>query len=142
MSPDGRRTPSDRVLPVRADRGSASVALVLMMTMVVAGAALIFDGAVYLAAERQASNTAEGAARAAVATGTPSEGMSEAVARRAAVDHAALLGAAAADVVVSFPSRTSVVVTVTERRPATFARFAGAESITARARGRARLEFG
>ena len=59
----------------RDDRGSASVGLVMMVVIAVAGAALIFDGARYLAAERHASNTAEGAARAAIATGSPADGL-------------------------------------------------------------------
>ena len=54
------------------DRGSVSVGLILLVTVALAGGALVFDGARYLAAERHASNTAEGAARAAVATGSPS----------------------------------------------------------------------
>lgn len=123
------------------DRGSVSVGLVLLVVIAVAGGALIFDGARYLAAERHASNTAEGAARAAIATGSPSDGLDADVARQAAVDHAVRLGVPAADVVVTFPSRDVVVVTITERRPATFVRFSGSADLVATAQGRARLEF-
>lgn len=125
----------------RDDRGSASVGLVLLVVIVIAGSGLIFDGARYLAAERHASNTAEGAARAAVETGSPADGLDADVARQAAVAHANALGVPAADVTVSFPARDLVVVTITERRSATFVRFAGASDLVARAEGRARLEY-
>ncbi|MFN3256240.1 MAG: hypothetical protein ACE37B_11125 [Ilumatobacter sp.] len=118
-----------------------SVALVMMVVIAVAGAALIFDGARYLAAERHASNTAEGAARAAIATGSPADGLDADLARQAAIDHAGRLGVPATDVQVSFPSRDVVLVTITERRPATFVRFTGSASLVAIAEGRARLEF-
>ena len=124
-----------------SDQGSASVGLVLLVVIVIAGAGLIFDGARYLSAERHASNTAEGAARAAVATGSPSDGLRAADARQAAIAHATALGVAAGDVTVTFPSRHTVVVTITERRSTTFAKFAGASQIVATAEGRARLEF-
>ncbi len=123
------------------DRGSVSVGLILLVVIAVAGGALIFDGARYLAAERHASNTAEGAARAAVATGSPADGLDADVARQAAVDHAARLGVPASDVTVTFPSRDVVVVTVTERRAATFVRFTGSADLVASAQGRARLEY-
>jgi Flp pilus assembly protein TadG len=126
---------------IRNDQGSASVGLVLLVVIVIAGAGLIFDGARYLSAERHASNTAEGAARAAVATGSPSDGLQAADARQAAVDHANALGVPASDVSVSFPTRDTVVVTITERRSTTFAKFAGASQIVATAQGRARLEY-
>ena len=101
----------------------------------------MFDGARYLAAERHASNTAEGAARAAVATGSPSDGLDANIARQAAIDHAVRLGVAAEDVAVAFPAGDVVVVTITERRPATFIRFTGNASLVAVAEGRARLEY-
>ncbi|MEP1123711.1 MAG: pilus assembly protein TadG-related protein [Ilumatobacter sp.] len=126
---------------IRNDQGSASVGLVLLVVIVIAGAGLIFDGARYLSAERHASNTAEGAARAAVATGSPSDGLQAADARQAAVDHATALGVPASDVSVSFPTRDTVVVAITERRSTTFAKFAGASQIVATAQGRARLEY-
>jgi Flp pilus assembly protein TadG len=125
----------------RGDEGSVSVGLVLIVVIALAGAVLIFDGARYLAAERHASNTAEGAARAAIATGSPSNGLDADVARQAAVDHAGLLGVDAVDVAVSFPTRDVVVVTITERRPATFVRFTGSASLVATATGTARLEY-
>ena len=89
------------------DSGSVSVGLVLLVVIAVAGAALIFDGARYLAAERHASNTAEGAARAAIATGSPADGLDADLARQAAIDHAGQLGVAATDVQsrVSVPRR-------------------------------------
>ncbi|WP_420451772.1 pilus assembly protein TadG-related protein [Ilumatobacter sp.] len=126
---------------VRDDRGSASVGLVLLVVIVIAGSGLIFDGARYLSAERHVSNTAEGAARAAIATGSPADGLDADIARQAAVEHATALGVPAADIAVTFPARDLVVVVITERRPATFTRFAGSTSLVARAEGRARLEY-
>lgn len=126
---------------LRDDRGSASVGLVLLVVIVIAGSGLIFDGARYLSAERHASNTAEGAARAAVATGSPADGLDADIARQAAIAHATALGVPTVDITVTFPARDLVVVVVTERRPATFTRFAGSTSLVARAEGRARLEY-
>lgn len=128
------------MVPVR-DRGSVSVAMVMLIVIVLATAGLIFDGSRYLIAERQASNIAEGAARAAVATAEPATGLSATVARVAAVDHATRLGIEPGDIAVRFPSPTSVEVTITTRRNVTFGRFAGATSITAQATGTAQLEF-
>lgn len=130
-----RLAPSDR------DRGSVSVGLILLVVITIAGGALVFDGAHYLTAERHASNTAEGAARAAVATGSPSDGLDADIARRAAVDHAVRLGVDSADVTVNFPARDVVVVTITERRSATFVQFTGSADLVATATGRARLEY-
>jgi Flp pilus assembly protein TadG len=123
------------------DRGSVSVGLMLLVVIALAGGALVFDGARYLAAERHASNTAEGAARAAIATGSPGDGLDADTARRAAVDHATRLGVAASDVMVSFPARDVVVVSITARRSATFIRFTGSSDLVATAEGRARLEY-
>ncbi|MEM9039302.1 MAG: pilus assembly protein TadG-related protein [Actinomycetota bacterium] len=125
----------------RPDRGSASVMMLFYVIIAIAAAAMIFDGGTYLLADRYASNTAEGAARAAVATGSPSEGLSEVEARAAAVDHAVRLGISAADVRVEFPARDVVVVSVTERRNAVFVRFTGTATLAVEATGRARLEF-
>ena len=132
----GART---RLRPLDDADGSVSVALVLLLVIVLAGAGLIFDGAQFLAAERHASNTAEGAARAAVATGSPARGFDAAEARHAAIDHAVALGVAAADVRVTFPNATTVLVTITERRTSVFV--LGAATMTAHADGRARWEF-
>ncbi len=123
------------------DRGNISVALVLLTVLALAGGGLIFDGGRYLAAERHASNTAEGAARAAIATANPDSGVSEHVARQAAIDHAVAAGVNAADVVVTFPTPVSVLVVVAERREAVFGRFAGQSTLTASAEGRARWEY-
>jgi Flp pilus assembly protein TadG len=124
------------------DRGSVSVALVLLMVVVFAGGGLIFDGARYLAAERHASNAAEGAARAAVATGDPRAGLSAVTASEAAYDHLEAMGIPRSDVQVSFTSARTVVVRVTERRAAAFSRFAGQSTMTAQAEGRATLNYG
>jgi len=118
-----------------------SISLTLLVVIVLAGGGLIFDGATYLAAGRHASNVGEGAARAAVATGSPNEGLSEAAARAAAIGHASSLGIPPGDVVVSFPSRTTVVVTITERRQTSLIQLFGSSTISVTSTGRADLLF-
>jgi Flp pilus assembly protein TadG len=126
---------------VKRDLGSASIMLLIYLTIVLAGAALIFDGGNYFIADRHASNTAEAAARAAIATGSPASGLNADIARQAAVDHATAVGIPAGDVTVTFPARDVVIVTITERRNAVFVRFTGSSTIAATAQGRARLEY-
>ena len=123
------------------ERGAVSIAVVLLLVIVLAGAGLIFDGVRYMAAQRHASNTAEGAARAAVATGDPARGLDAVEARAAAIGHAAAVGVAAVDVQVSFPSPDAVLVTITEHRTAVFVRLTGSATITVQASGRARWEY-
>lgn len=125
----------------RGDRGSVSVSLTLLVVVVLAGGGLIFDGATYLAAGRHASNVGEGAARAAVATGSPDEGLSEAEARAAAIGHAVSLGVPASDTSVSFPSRTTVVVTITVRRQTSLIQLFGSSTIAVTSTGQAELTF-
>lgn len=125
----------------RADTGSAAIMMTFYIIIAIAAAAMIFDGGTYLLAQRHASNVAEGAARAAVATGSPVDGLRDSEARAAAVAHATQLGIPAGDVSVTFPARDVVVVSVTERRNAVFVRFTGTATLAAQATGRARLEF-
>jgi hypothetical protein len=121
------------------DRGDVSIMVVLMVTIVIGGASVIFDGALKLIAERHASNVAEGAARAAVDSGVATGGLSAITARRAAIDHAAALGVPAERVVVSFPTPTTVLVTITQPVDPVFT---GSLFNDARAEGRARWEYG
>ena len=60
----------------RDDRGMTSVAAVLMIVVVLAGAGVVYDGGRALAARREAINVAEGAARAGATTVT-AEGLRE-----------------------------------------------------------------
>ena len=126
----------------RCECGQAlTVAVVLLFVIVLLGGGLIFDGARYMSAQRHASNTAEGAARAAVATGSPAGGWDGAVARQAAIDHATAVGIAPADVIVSFPTPDTIVVTITEHRTAVFTLLAGSTTFAVSASGHARCEF-
>ena len=122
------------------DRGAITVGMVMLMIMVFAGAALVVDGGRVMVARRHASNTAEGAARAAVATATPVSGFDPVKARAAALDYAGRAGIAAADVVVVVAA-DHVTVTVTERRRTVFLVLGGQETLTIRATGTARLVY-
>jgi Flp pilus assembly protein TadG len=121
------------------DRGSVSVAAVLLLVVVFSAAGLIFDGAQYFIAQRDASNAAEGAARAAAATVEPGRTLSETVAGPAAIAHAQALGVPASDITVRVNPR-SVEVTIIERRTGVFVGLAG-QTIVATATGTASVEY-
>jgi Flp pilus assembly protein TadG len=127
-------------LQERRDRGAITVIMVMLIVIVFAGAALIVDGGRVMVARRHASNTAEAAARAAVATATPVSGFDPVKARAAAYDYTDRAGVAAADVVVEVAA-DHVSVTVTERRRTVFLVLGGQES-SVRATGTARLVSG
>ena len=74
------------------DRGAISLVMVILLVMVLGGAGLVVDGGRALVARRHASNTAEAAARAAVATATPAVAFNPDVARRAVFNYAARAG--------------------------------------------------
>lgn len=124
----------------RDDRGSVSVVLTLLVVVTLAGAALIVDGGRAMVARRHASNTAEAAARAGVATGSPVQGLDPVRARAEALRHATVAGVAPSDVQVAVQGRT-VRVTITERRTTVFLVLGGREVMTVRATGIARLEY-
>lgn len=122
------------------DRGDISVMAMLLMLVVFAASGLIIDGGRAMAARRHASNTAEAAARAAVATLTPLSDLDPVAARAAAIGHAIRAGVAATDVVVEVGSQ-SVRVTVVERRRSVFLALGGVSVLTVRATGVARVVF-
>lgn len=122
------------------DRGTITVVMVMMLVIVLAGAALIVDGGRVMVARRHASNTAEAAARAAVATATPVSGFDPAKARVAAMGYAIGAGVAAADVQVEVAA-DHVSVTITERRRTVFLVLGGQEVVTVQATGSARLAY-
>lgn len=122
------------------DRGDISVMAMLLMLVVFAASGLIIDGGRAMAARRHASNTAEAAARAAVATLTPLSDLDPVAARAAAIGHATRAGVAATDVVVEVGSQ-SVRVTVVERRRSVFLALGGVSVLTVRATGVARVVF-
>ncbi|MFM7684953.1 MAG: pilus assembly protein TadG-related protein [Actinomycetota bacterium] len=123
-----------------SDRGDISVMAMLLMLVVFAASGLIIDGGRAMAARRHASNTAEAAARAAVATLTPLSDLDPVAARAAAIGHATRAGVAATDVVVEVGSQ-SVRVTVVERRRSVFLALGGVSVLTVRATGVARAVF-
>ncbi len=127
-------------MTVRRDRGAISMALLLLLAVVFAGAGLVVDGGRTMAARRHASNTAEAAARAAVATATPVSSFDPVVARRAAIASAQRSGVRASDVVVVVRP-DSVRVTVTERRSTVFLVLGGRSTLTVRATGVARIVY-
>jgi len=122
------------------DRGAISVVMVILVIVVLAGAGLIVDGGRVMIARRHASNVAEAAARAGVATATPVSGFRPDVARAAAMSYATRAGAAPADVEIVVTA-DYVSVTITERRSTVFLILGGRETITVRATGIARLAF-
>ena len=122
------------------DRGAITVIMVMLMVIVFAGAALIVDGGRGMVARRPGWNTAEAAARAAVATATPVSGFDPVKARAAAYDYTRRAGIRASDVVVVVAA-DHVSVTVTERRRTVFLVLGGQEVVTVRATGTARLVY-
>lgn len=114
--------------------------MVILMIVVFAGGALIVDGGRVMVARRHASNIAEAAARAGVATATPVSGFRPDVARTAAMSYATRAGVAPADVAIVVAA-DHVSVTITERRSTVFLILGGRETITVRATGTARLAF-
>ncbi len=122
------------------DRGAIGVTLLLLLVVVFAGAGLVVDGGRTMAARRHASNTAEAAARAAVATASPVSSFDPVTARRAAIAHARSAGVRAADVVVVVRA-DSVQVTIIERRSTVFLALGGRSTLTVRATGIARIVF-
>jgi len=122
------------------DRGAISVVMMMLLVIALAGAGLIVDGGRAMVARRHASNTAESAARAAVATATPVSGFDRETARDAAVGYANRAGIATADIDVEV-GVDYVTVTVTERRSTVFIILGGQETMTVRATGTARVAY-
>ncbi len=122
------------------DMGAISIVLVILVVMVLGGAGLVVDGGRALVARRQASNTAEAAARAAVATATPVTGFDPDIARAAALSAAARAGVPAADVRVVV-GIDFVTVTIREHRDTVFLILGGQETVTVQASGTARVTY-
>lgn len=122
------------------DRGAISVVMVILLVMVLGGAGLVVDGGRAMVARRHASNTAEAAARAAVATATPVSGFDRDVARDAALSYAGRAGVPARDVHVDVGA-DFVTVTIVERRDTIFLILGGQETVTVQASGTARVTY-
>ncbi len=129
----------------RRDRGSLSIMLVVFVTVTLGGGALVVDGGRAMAARRHAANTAEAAARRAVAEQSLTQGFDPDVARAVALDHAVRSGVDAGDVVVAIRTgptgEAEVVVTITERRRAVFLALGGADELSVRASGAATVVY-
>jgi Flp pilus assembly protein TadG len=121
------------------DRGALSVVMMFLVVVTLAAGGLIVDGGRALAARRHAANTAEAAARWAVATQSLSTGFDPDTAASLAHSHAERAGIAPGDidVVVRYRPEPEIVVTITERRDAVFLALGGADELTVRATGSA-----
>lgn len=122
------------------DRGAISVVMVIILVMVLGGAGLVVDGGRALVARRHASNTAEAAARAAVASATPVTGFDGDTARNAAFSYAVRAGVPAGDVRVVV-GVDFVTVTIVEHRTTVFLILGGQETVTVQASGTARVTY-
>lgn len=127
------------------DRGSLSIVLMFVLVVTLAGAGLIVDGGRTLAARRHAANTAEAAARAAVAAQSLTDGFDPDDAIATARSHAVRSGIDPADVEVSIRERPDgepeIVVTITERRQTVFTALGGVDQLTVRATGAATFVY-
>ncbi|HRB04256.1 MAG TPA: pilus assembly protein TadG-related protein, partial [Ilumatobacteraceae bacterium] len=141
---DDERHPADRPVPAMTrpdrDRGAISVVMVILLVMVLGGAGLVVDGGRALVARRHASNTAEAAARAAVASATPLAGFDGDAARDAAFSYAVRAGVPVGDVRVVV-GVDFVTVTIIERRSTVFLILGGQETVTVQASGTARVTY-
>ncbi len=125
----------------RDDRGMASVATVLMLVVVLAGAGVVYDGGRALAARREAINVAEGAARAGATTVT-AEGLRRDPAAAAARDFLTASGVAPSDIVSITVTTNSVTVVVRSSTDAVFGNLIGNDEIVVYGTGEATATFG
>jgi hypothetical protein len=105
------------------------IAAALLIVMVLAGGALIYDGGRALVAQRQIINVAEGAARAGTAT-AGRDGLQEGPAVAAAQAHIAAASVPDSDVVSITVTPDRVTVTLRAHRPGVFTALLGNETIT------------
>jgi Flp pilus assembly protein TadG len=118
-----------RRLRLRDDRGLIGVAACMLIVMVLAGGALIYDGGRLLVAKREIINVAEGAARDATATADRG-GLQEGPAIAAARAHIAAAGVPASDIVSIVVTPNRVTVTLRARRAGVFTSLLGNETLT------------
>lgn len=127
------------------DRGSLMIITMLLLVITLAGAALIVDGGRAMAARRHAANTAEAAARFAVADQSLTTGFDPDLARTIALSYVERSGVARSDVIVAIRAdpagRPEVVVTITERRRTVFLALGGRSDLTVRASGAATFVY-
>lgn len=127
------------------DRGSLTVVVMLLVVVVLGGAALVVDGGRALAARRHAANTAEAAARAAVAGQSLRTGFDPETAAHTARSFATRSGVPADEVDVTFRTGPTgapeIVVTITEHRRTVFLVLGGRDDLTVRATGAATFVY-
>lgn len=136
--------PPPNSLPT-SDRGSLTIISMFLLVIALSGAALIVDGGRALAARRHAANTAEAAARFAVADQSLTAGFDENLAVAVARSHAQRSGVDAGDVTVAIRTdqagRPEVVVTVTEHPTTVFLVLGGRADMTVSATGAATFVY-
>ena len=125
----------------RDDRGMTSIAAVLMLVVVLAGAGVVYDGGRALAARREAINVAEGAARAGATTVT-AEGLRQDPATAAARDFLTASGVAPSDIVSITVTTNSVSVVVRSSTRAVFGNLIGNDEFVVYGTGEATATFG
>ena len=118
------------------DRGLVGVAACMLIVLVLAGGALIFDGGRLLVAKREIINVAEGAARDATATADRG-GLQEGPAVAAARAHIAAAGIPDNDIVSITVTPNRVTVTLRARRAGVFTSLLGNETLTVTGTGTA-----
>lgn len=125
------------------DRGSLSIVMMFMVIIALAGAALIVDGGRALTARRHAANTAEAAARSAVANQSLTAGFDPIAATARARSHAERSGIEPADIQVAirYDPDPHVIVTITEHPSTVFLVLGGASDMTVRATGAAKFVY-
>lgn len=125
------------------DRGSLSIIMMFLVVVVLGGAALIVDGGRAMTARRHAANTAEAAARSAVANQSLSSGFDPDAAADRARSHAQRSGIDPADVQVAirYDPQPQVIVTITEHPSTVFLILGGADDMTVRATGAATFVY-
>lgn len=123
------------------DRGVSSIAAMIMLVIVMAGAGLVYDGGRALTARREVINVAEGAARAGAATVT-ADGLREDPARTAATQFLIAAGVQPSDIVAITITPTVVSVTLRASRDAVFGQLLGNETIVVLGNGQATATFG
>jgi hypothetical protein len=122
------------------DRGLASIAAVMLIVVVLAGATLVFDGGRALVAQRQIINVAEAAARAGAAT-ADRHGLQQGPATDAATAYVDAAGIPDSDVMAITVTDQRVTVTLQAHRTGVFTSLLGNPTITVTGRGSAQWSF-
>jgi hypothetical protein len=118
----------------------ASIAALLLIVVVLAGAGLVFDGGRALVAQRQIINVAEAAARAGAAT-ADRHGLQQAPATEAATAHIDAAGIPDSDVVAISVTNDRVSVTLQAHRTGVFTSLLGNQTITVTGTGTAQWSY-